>query len=111
MANTIEQDGLTVYITDIDSDWSWGELSPKHGDENGVRLSSIQFDPVQAADKCIIKEGGVTGAPFFTPICADVYDQKIKYFHGQLKKPVLDFSAGVFTANTKVIIELWEPID
>ena len=111
MANTVKQEGLTVTITDIDSDWAWTDLSPAHGDSNGVNLSSIQFDPVQVADKCVVKEKDDSSPEMFYALCENAYDQKIKYFHGQLKRPVLDFTAGVFTAGTRVIIELWEPLN
>lgn len=111
MANTIDQEGLTIRITDIDSDWSWTDLSPKRGDANGVRVASIQFNPAAVNDECFIKEGTDAGPEMFYALCADAYDQRIKYFNGQLKRVLLDFSAGTFTAGSSVIIELWEPID
>lgn len=103
MANTIVQKGLTVDITDIDEDWLF---TATFATKTGLFISSIQFTPVQTADKCIIKEGGATGPIIFDALCADGYDAKIKYFHGENKHPFLDFSAGVFTAGTRILIEL-----
>lgn len=104
MANTIVKKGLIIDITDIDSDWLYSATV----NDTGLFLESIQFDPVQADDECIIKEDGETGAIIFHAKCADAYDQKIKYFHGERKHPFLDFSDGTFTAGTRILIELSE---
>jgi len=156
MPNTIVKTGITVDITDIDSSWYFTTTFPT---ATSLFVQSIQFNPIQAADKCVIREAmaivtagyfvvgaeyrilvaGTTnftligaansnvgtkftatgigtgtgtatllGPEIFNALCADAYDQKIKYFHGENKKPFLDFAEGVYTAGTRVIIELSE---
>ena len=106
MSNTIVKTGLTVDITDIDEDWLFNTAT--FLGQTGLFISSIQFDPIQTDDECIIKEGGETGAIIFRALAANAYDQKIKYFHGENKHPFLDFGDGTFTAGTRIIIELSE---
>ena len=50
-----------------------------------------------------IKEGSAAGAIFFDLTVDNVYDQNPVPFNGLKLRPVLDFSAGVFTANSTVI--------
>lgn len=109
MANTITVKDLTIEIKGdggaIDADWTFSDDI----DDTGLYISSIQFTPHATADKCVIKEGGATGPVIFEALCADVYDQKIKYFHGERKHPFLDVSDGVYGGvNAKIIIELSE---
>ena len=104
MANTIVKTGLTIDITDIDEDWLFSATV----NDTGLYISSIQFSPIQTGDKCVIKEGGATGAIIFDALCADAYDHKIKYFHGERKQPFLDFGDGSFAAGTRILIEISE---
>lgn len=156
MANTIKHEGLTIDITDIDSNWYFTDTFTS---KTGLFISSIQFSPVQQADKCVIREGyklitagafvvgeeyrilvpgttnftligaanSVAGTKFtatgvgtgtgtaiwlgpriFDVICDNIYDSKIKYFHGENKHPFLDFAEGTYTALTRILIELSE---
>lgn len=109
MANAINEENLTIEIAGtgaaaIDSDWSYAA----DANDRGLYIESIQFCPAAADDKCVIKEGSDAGPEIFNVLCVDAYDQKIKLFHGKKKHPVLDFSAGVYTAGAKVLIELSE---
>lgn len=111
MANTINQEGYTVEISSIDSDWTWTDTFTDARYANGIRINYIQFCPAAADDACSIKEGADTGPQFFRCSAADANAQKLVNYHGAMKKPVLDFSAGTFTAGSSVIIELWpEPV-
>lgn len=104
MANTLTPSTSNpdvLEISDIDSDWLWSDTF----DNNDVRIISIQFSPAAADDICIIKEGSDAGAPIFDVKCADEYDQRIEYLHKAPRRPVLDFSAGTYTAGSKIKIE------
>ncbi|MBW1983368.1 MAG: hypothetical protein JRI53_01505 [Deltaproteobacteria bacterium] len=109
MANEVTENNLTIEIAGvgagaIDSDWSYAD----DPNDRGLKIMSIQFSPAATGDKCVIKEGDEDGPEIFNPLCADVYDSKIKYFHGKKKHPFLDFGDGVYTAGAKVVIELAE---
>lgn len=101
-ANTVTRTGNVIYITDIDSDWSWSDTFPNYGK---ILVKSIQFNGAQADDQCVIKEATDSGAPLFDVTVEDAYDQRFKPF-GVLLRPVLDYSAGTYTAGSKVIIIL-----
>lgn len=107
MSNTINQSGYTVEISDIDSDWTWTDTFTDSKYANGIRINYIQFNPAAANDACSIKEGADTGPQFFRCSAEDANAQKAVNYYGAIKKPVLDFSAGIFTAGSSVIIELW----
>lgn len=102
MANTINQTGKIIELTDIDSDWSWLDLFPFA--DSGIELNSIQFNPGATDDRCVIKQGAETAVPFFDVKCQNAYDEKNKYYHGQMLKPLFDFSASVISAGAKIII-------
>ena len=106
-ANTITYTDSVIVIEDIDSDWNWYDtITYLATSKAGIAIQSIQFNPGAADDLCIIKNKTDTGSEIFDVICADVYDQRCKYFNGEILKPVLDFSDGVYTAGSKVIIIL-----
>ena len=101
MANTINQTGMIVEITDIDSDWSWLDLFPFA--DSGVELDSIQFNPGAIDDKCVIKAGSETAVAIFHVICKDL-NEKNKYYKGDVCKTFFDFSASTISAGAKIII-------
>ena len=103
MANTVTQTANVVTISSIDSDWSWSDT---FSGRDSILVDSIQFTPAATDDACIIKNVSDAGASIFNAKSADAYDQKVKYFHGVPLSPVLDFSAGTFTAGSSVTIIL-----
>jgi hypothetical protein len=100
VANTILRTGPVVHISAIDSDWLWSDTFPQLAN---IPVQSIQFNGAQQADRCIIKEGSAAGAILFDFTADDIYDQHPLILNGVHLRPVLDFSAGVFTTNSTVI--------
>ena len=106
MANTIKYSGFTIEISAIDSDWTWTDTLTDPKFANGVPVNFIQFNPAASNDKCSIKEASDAGPQSYYVKCTADTDQKRAYFYGTKLKPVLDFSAGTFTANSTVIVQL-----
>jgi len=107
MANTITLSGNVIEISTIDTDWNWYDTLVAYATSQvGVPLHSVQFLPGAANDRCVLKNGSVTAAAFFDKIAEDVYDNTQFKFDGEEFKPVLDVSAGVYSADAKLIIIL-----
>lgn len=104
-ANTITETGNVITITDIDSDWLWtanfSEFTAK-----GVPVISIQFIPGDTDDQCVILNGTAAASEVFNVVAEDAYDQRIQYYFGNPLKLFLDFSAGTYSAGSKVIINV-----
>ncbi len=98
-ANTITPTGNFVTIEDIDSDWSWSDQFPNYP---RVFLIGIQFNPGAADDQCVIKEGSDTGSDIMDVTAESAYDERYKPV-GVESRPVLDYSAGTYSAGSKVI--------
>ena len=107
MANTIVLTDSVISISDIDSDWNWYDtLAAFATSKVGVKIQSIHFKPGATDDECIISNETIDGAPIFNAKCADVYDDKTRYYDGKELKPVLDFSDGSYSAGSSVQIIL-----
>lgn len=104
MANTFVRSKFCLNITDIDSDWLWSDTWPGH--DRGVPVQSIHFVATAAADKCIIRDGSITGPVVFHRIATAVGDQVPSYYGGNLIQLALDFSEGIYTADSVIIINL-----
>lgn len=102
-ANTVVRNGNVIEISDIDSDWSWSDTFPQYPQ---MPVVSIQFNGAAADDQCVIKNATDTGPALFDVLVVDEYDQRYKLFNGTLLKPVLDYSAGTYTAGSTVILIL-----
>lgn len=94
----------TIQIAGIAADWDWETQMSAYPSE--VRLHSITFIPAQANDKVVVKDGSDAGAVIFRALCLNT-DEKIKYFNGAVKHPYIDFSEGVHTAGSLILIDLW----
>ena len=107
MANTVKYSGFTIEISEIDSDWAWTDTLTDSKFKNGIPINFIQFNPAAANDACTVFEESISSGPrSFYAKCDSASDQKRAYFHGAKMKPILDFSAGTYTANSTVIIQL-----
>ena len=103
-ANTALRSDGTVVISSIDSDWLWTDIFSSA--TSGMRLVSIRFNPGAADDRCVIKAGSDTGIALFdSGKCVDEYDPRIEYYHGAIRRPVLDFSAGTYSSGSTVTFE------
>ena len=112
-SNTITVSGHTITIQDIDSDWlSATDTTNLTTDQNkhGLYVHSIYFKPAATDDTCLIYVGSTAaGSLTFNPLCADAYDERIKYYpYGPRRQLYLDFSNGTYTAGSTVVIELWK---
>ncbi len=83
MANVIAASGGFIQIThdgstDYDMTGALNGLAKPAPD--GHAIKSIQFNPSATGDKMVIREGSLTGPILFECTCADIYDNKCKYF-------------------------------
>jgi len=60
--NKIIRSGPVVNISEIDSDWFWSQTFPEF---INIPIVSVQFNSVTDLDRCIVREGSMTGAIFF----------------------------------------------
>jgi hypothetical protein len=104
MANTFVRSKLVLNITDIDSDWLWSDTWKLH--KEGVPVYSIHFIATAAADACVLRDGSITGPVVFHRIAVAVGDQVPSYFGGNIIQLALDFSEGVYTADSVIVITL-----
>jgi len=105
-ANTIDAETYSVTITAIDSTWHYrtSYLDAKYAD--GIKVEYIIFSPGATDDICLIRDDASDGAILFRAKCADVYDQRIIYFAGQLIKPYLDVTEGAPNASAILTIKI-----
>ncbi len=104
MANTFIRGYNSFNITDVDSDWLWSTHWPGH--DQGIPVWSIHFWGTGANDACVIRDGSITGPVVFHRLAVAVGDQVPSYFGGIKLKLALDFSEGVYTALSYVMIVL-----
>lgn len=109
-ANTVNVKGNIIEISNIDSDWIWSTdfttaINPDYA--YGVRTIAIIFIPGATDDKLSIKWASATGPELFPSTkCMDEYDPKQINYAGERMKLFLDYSDGMFSAGSKVIIIL-----
>ena len=115
-ANTIDvsDDGMTITISAIDSDWTWTDNFTAAKYAKGVRVNYIRFHPGATDDLCSIEDSDNGDVKHFGPInCADTYDDRIQYYSGSKLKLVLDFDdtdgtwTAAYTAGCSLTIQLW----
>ena len=104
MVNTFIRSFATFNITDIDSDWLWSTTWP--GNLQGIPVYSIHFVATGANDLCILRDGSITGPIVFHRLAVAVGDQVPSYFGGNLVQLALDFSEGVYTAASYIVVVL-----
>lgn len=110
-ANNVEVSGHTIEISSIDEDFVSSTDTNLSADQNsgGLYVHSIYFKPAATDDECLIYIGSSSsGILTFNPLCADKYDERIKYFPPVKNHIYLDFTNGTYTAGSIVIIELWK---
>ena len=105
---TTEKGGFITIIWDTAvTDWVYETELPQF--PNKIKVKSIQFNPSAANDVFVMREGSLVGTEIINVICADVTDQRVKYFgEGTWMKPYIeadDLTFGVL-ANARVTIEL-----
>jgi hypothetical protein len=108
MANTLNREGNTLEISDIDSDWTWSDTFLIAEFPNGIEVNFIQFNTAASTDVCIIKEVGATGPTLFKATAneVDAVDEARAYYYGARIKPFLDVGDGSYNASATIIIQL-----
>ncbi len=104
MANAFTRSTNCLEISSLDSDWVWTDTYP--GNAHGIPVWSIYFMAHQAVDLCVLQEDSITGPIVFHRLAVAVGDQVPNYYGGNLIKLVLDFSSGIYTAGSVIIIML-----
>ncbi|MCK4976288.1 MAG: hypothetical protein KAS36_05120 [Anaerolineales bacterium] len=107
MANTVTRGGSFLTLSAIDTDVLASDLWPEQS-RAGVPVISIDFVPGAATDKCVIREGSLTGPIIFShDIAAANFPQgREKYFAGKPIRPCMDVSEGSYNAAALVIIQM-----
>jgi hypothetical protein len=114
-ANTIDvsNDGMTITISAIDTDWTWTDNFTATKYANGIRVNYIRFHPGATDDICSLEDSDNGDLKHFLVQCADVYDDRIQYYYGSKLKLVLDFDdtdstwTAAYTTGCSLTIQLW----
>jgi hypothetical protein len=75
---------------------------------SGVPILSIDFVPAAGTDKCVIREGSLTGPIIFSSdFAAGAFPGNfVKDFYGRPIKPCMDVSDGSYNAAALVIFHI-----
>jgi hypothetical protein len=102
MANTVTRGGAFLTLTGIDTDVLSEDLWPEQTPA-GIPVISIDFTISAGTDKCIVREGSLTGPIIFSNIAGE---HVIKPFSGKPIRPCLDISEGSYGATAALIIHI-----
>ncbi len=106
MTTTLEKDGA-LEISGISEDWDYKSEQPANWPQN-PRLSSIEYHPGAASDRCIFRHKDAGGIRRYDSNAVESdNDSRIKYFHGSRCMPYLKYAECTFAAGAYVVIELW----
>ena len=113
----LSEDGLTLTIYNIDEgdalDWVWTDSFTDAKYADGIRVNYIRFHPGATNDLCSIEDADNSEVKHFLALCADVYDDKVQYYHGSKLKLEIDCNdtdgtwAAVYSAGNVITIQLW----
>ena len=102
MANTVTRGGAFLTLTGIDTDVLASDLWPEQS-VAGIPIVTIDFAISAGTDKCVVREGSLTGPIIFSNIAGE---HKIKPFGGRVVRPCLDVSEGSYGATAALIIHI-----
>ena len=113
--NTIDvsNDGMTITISAIDTDWTWTDNFTATKYAKGVRVNYIRFHPGATDDICSLEDSDNGDVKHFLVNCADTYDDRVQYYSGSKLKLVLDVDdtdgtwTAAYTAGCSLTIQLW----
>lgn len=100
-SNTVTVTNNTIVISAIDSDW---KITDTFTGRSKFALVFISFIPGASDDKCVILNGTADTAPVLFQATSGDGEERIMYLHGLEVQLYLDFSAGTYSAGSKVII-------
>jgi len=95
--------GPSIEVNTIAADWDYGAV---YTAAKNPRIIALTFIPGDAADKIVVKDGSDTGPVIFKASCVLATDEKVKYFHGEQKRPYVDFDLCTLSAGHKFLIDL-----
>jgi len=104
MASTKERDGA-LEISNISANWDYATEKPGHWPEI-PRIASISYHP-GGADIFIVRQRDAAGVRRMQATTADIYDDRIKYFHGSRVVPFINYGECTLNLGHLVVIELW----
>lgn len=109
MANTVTRGGSFLTLSAIDTDVLASDLWPEQS-VTGIPILTIDFVPANAADKCVIREGSLTGPIIYSAdIAASNFPgYNTKPFYGKPIRPCIDVSEGSYNAAALIIIHIGE---
>lgn len=102
MANTITRGGSFLTLSTIDTDFVAEDLWDQSA-ITGIPIISIDFVVNAGTDKCIIREGSLTGPIIFSN---DAGASLFKPIGGDPIRPCLDVSEGSYNAGALLIIHI-----
>jgi hypothetical protein len=98
MANTYDFDGQVLNISALDSDW----LSSTHW--NGTqKIKKITFFAAAAAERCVIRSGGITGPIIFDSGAVAGVGMTTEFYDERLDLG-LEFDDGVYVNAASMVI-------
>jgi len=109
-ANNIEVSGHTIEISSIDSAWVSSTDTKLSANQRlyGLYIHSIYFKPAATDDECTVYIGSSTaGILSFSFLCADKYDERIKYFPPNVRNHIYIADTDP-TAGSIIVIDLWK---
>ena len=106
MAATPKEEDGCLELTAIDANWVYADSKPSNWPAI-PRLMSIEFHPGAIDDELIVLQRKAGGVQRFHVKCENLYDQRIKYFHGSRVMPYIDYDNSTLSAGHMVVIELW----
>lgn len=109
MANTITKRlpySVQLVLNDVDFDWS-SDVPPGDGTITDInpKLNSITFIPGANNDKLIVRDASITGPIIFHALCLNT-DEKVQYYYGSRKRPVIDESECTHSAGHYVLFDI-----
>lgn len=109
MANTVTRGGSFLTLSAIDTDFVAEDLWPEQA-AAGIPIVTIDFVFGADTDKCVIREGSLTGPIIFSHDIAagDFPGNFIKPFGGRPIRPCMDVSDGSYNAGALVIFHIGE---
>lgn len=107
MANTVTRGGAFLTLSAIDTDVLASDLWPEQS-VAGIPILTIDFVPGAQTDKCVIREGSLTGPIIFSVDipAAGFPGYNTKPFSGRPIRPCIDVSEGAYNALALVIFHI-----
>ena len=97
---------MGIQITACDTAWTWTTHFTLNRHARGIKVDYILFTPGATGDIVTIHDGSAAGPVIARFVAADIYDQRILYFHGAMIRPYLAAPAGGVNAAAFIFIKI-----